>query len=245
MRPSCLIGVCGRADVESDSPDIVLSVASAGTYRRCVDGRLCRQGVGAARPSAIRLIASRNRQDFPEAIAAVTAAEQRSIEARIRMDQARTAIDKARSAESQAAAQIREAARQEDGHKVEIERLELRRTGLAERAEQARTDLDEARAALSDAEALRIALPDETGTMRSADFVPRLLAQHSLAEIRSNGQPALASIPLSAFPTGRRSADCRHFCQATRPTRFGLRGAAKPKPIAGGSPRPRPCSTII
>ncbi|HYD36360.1 MAG TPA: AAA family ATPase, partial [Allosphingosinicella sp.] len=126
------------------------------------DGRLRRwdgfvaSGLGAA--AAERLIRVNRLAEIeralPAAAAAVDGARDRIAAALAEMEEARAAADAARRGEAEASAEIREAGRAEDNARVEIERLELRRTGLAERLEQAEQDLAEAKA--GDDEARRV-----------------------------------------------------------------------------------------
>ncbi|MGQ0588630.1 MAG: AAA family ATPase, partial [Sphingosinicella sp.] len=107
-----------------------------------LDGKLRRwdgyvaSGLGAA--AAERLIRVNRLAEIetalPDAAEAMETAEARSTDARAAMDKARVAADAGRRAEAEATAALREAGRAEDSASVEIERLELRRTGLAERA---------------------------------------------------------------------------------------------------------------
>jgi chromosome segregation protein len=112
------------------------------------------------------------------------------------MQEARTAADTARRAEAEATAAIREAARAEDSARVEIERLDMRKTGLAERIAQAEEDLKEARAAFEAAEAVVAALPDapateaRVATLRGAAET----AQRALAEIRAEAATHARSV---------------------------------------------------
>ncbi|HEX8224572.1 MAG TPA: chromosome segregation protein SMC [Allosphingosinicella sp.] len=159
------------------------------------DGRLRRwdgfvaTGLGAA--AAERLIRV-NRlaeidQALPVAAAAVDSARQRIAAALAEMDSARAAADAARRGEAEASAAIREAARAEDNARVEIERLDLRRTGLAERIEQAAQDLADARRGDEDARRIVGALPDAAGTEgRVAELrLAAEAAQRALAEVRA------------------------------------------------------------
>jgi chromosome segregation protein len=146
-------------------------------------------GLGAA--AAERLIRvnrlAQIEQALPAAAAAVDAAQQRIAAALAEMHSARAAADAARRGEAEASAEIREAARAEDSARVEIERLDLRRTGLAERIEQAAQDLAEAR--LGDGEARRMvqALPDAAATEARVAELRRVAeaAQQALAEVRA------------------------------------------------------------
>ncbi|HEY0313404.1 MAG TPA: AAA family ATPase [Allosphingosinicella sp.] len=160
-----------------------------------LDGRLRRwdgfvaTGVGAA--AAERLIRVNRLADIeaalPPARAAVEAAGERTAAALAAMQTARDAADAARRAEAEAGAAIREAARAEDVARSEIERLDIRKSGLAERIDQAGQDLAEARKAVEDAQAVVASLPDAAAT---EDRVAALrgvaeAAQHALAEVRA------------------------------------------------------------
>ncbi len=159
------------------------------------DGRLRRwdgyvaTGLGAA--AAERLIRVNRLAEIetalPAAAAAVAAAERGTAEALARLEAARDAADAGRRAEAEAAAAIREAGRAEDGAAVEIERLELRRSGLAERAALAEADLGDARAALAEAEGVAATLPDAAATeAKVAALRARAeAAQAALAEVRA------------------------------------------------------------
>jgi len=159
------------------------------------DGRLRRwdgfvaTGLGAA--AAERLIRVNRLAEIekalPVAAKSVEEAQGRTDAALAAMREAREAADAARAAETEAAASLREASRAEDLARVEIERLELRRTGLAERMEQARQDLAEAREGFARAEELVAALPDAAVTESLvADLRGRAeAAQHALAEVRA------------------------------------------------------------
>lgn len=177
---------------ESDDGTVRLAV---GQRLVTLDGRLRRwdgyvaTGLGAA--AAERLIRVNRlaeiEQVLPKAGAAVEQAEAHSQAARAAMDSAREAAEAGRRAEAEATTAIREAARAEDSAKVEMERLELRRTGLAERAEQAEADLADARSGLEEAEAVWAGLPDaattETNVAELREAAER--AQQALAEVRA------------------------------------------------------------
>ncbi|QAY76234.1 chromosome segregation SMC family protein [Sphingosinicella sp. BN140058] len=159
------------------------------------DGRLRRwdgyvaTGVGAA--AAERLIRVNRLAELqaalPPALAAVEDAKARIAAALDEMARARDAADAARRAEAQAAAAIREAVRAEDSARVEIERLEMRRTGLAERIEQAAADLGDARTAFAEAGKVVDGLPDAATTERMVAGlrIAAETAQHALAEVRA------------------------------------------------------------
>ncbi|MEA3060816.1 MAG: chromosome segregation protein [Sphingomonadales bacterium] len=176
------------------------------------DGRLRRwdgfvaSGLGAA--AAERLIRVNRlaeiEQALPVAADAVDAAEARTAQALTAMQAAREAADAARRSEAEASAAIREAARAEDMARTEIERLDIRRTGLAERVGQARADADEARKALDAAEAVAAALPDAAATeARVAGLRAEAeTAQQALAEVRAE-----AATHVRAVSADRQRAD--------------------------------------
>ncbi|MEA3035444.1 MAG: chromosome segregation protein [Sphingomonadales bacterium] len=159
------------------------------------DGRLRRwdgfvaSGLGAA--AAERLIRVNRlaeiEQALPIAADAVDAAQARTAEALAAMQAAREAADAARRSEAEASAGIREAARAEDAARTEIERLDIRRTGLAERVAQAKADAEESRSALAAAKRAAAALPDAAaaeslvGGLRGKAEA----AQQALAEVRA------------------------------------------------------------
>jgi len=159
------------------------------------DGRLRRwdgfvaTGLGAA--AAERLIRVNRlaeiEQALPAAAAAVDSAQRRISAALADMEAARDAADSARRSEAQASAEIRDAGRAEDSARVEIERLDLRRTGLAERLEQAAQDLGEARRGEGEARRVVADLPDAaaTETRVAALRGAAEAAQHALAEVRA------------------------------------------------------------
>jgi chromosome segregation protein len=177
---------------ESDDGSVKLAV---GQRLVTTDGRLRRwdgyvaTGLGAA--AAERLIRVNRLAEIeaalPQASAAVEAAEQKSAEARAAMDEARGAAEAGRRAEAEAGAAIREAAREEDTATVEMERLELRRTGLAERAQQAEADLADARSGVAEAESVWADLPDAAATEAQVAELRGAAerAQQALAEVRA------------------------------------------------------------
>jgi chromosome segregation protein len=159
------------------------------------DGRLRRwdgfvaTGLGAA--AAERLIRVNRLTEIeaalPAAAATVEEAQGRTAAALAAMQQARAAADAARAAETEAGAALRDATRAEDSARIEIERLELRRTGLAERIEQARRDFADAEGGFRDAGKMVAALPDAAVTESLvADLRHRAEAsQQALAEVRA------------------------------------------------------------
>jgi chromosome segregation protein len=160
-----------------------------------LDGRLRRwdgfvaTGLGAA--AAERLIRINRLAEIeaalPPAGKAVEQAMARTEAALAAMQQARDGADAARRAEAEAGAAIRDAARGEDVARAEIERLDMRRSGLAERIEQARQDLAEARQALELAQAAVGALPDRAATEAQVAALRATAerAQRALAEVRA------------------------------------------------------------
>ncbi|HYC82163.1 MAG TPA: AAA family ATPase, partial [Solirubrobacterales bacterium] len=178
-----------------------------------LDGRLRRwdgylaSGLGAA--AAERLIRVNRlaeiEQALPAAAAAVESAESRGGEARAAMDEARSAADEGRRAQAEAAAAIREAGREEDMATVELERLELRRTGLAERAAQAEADLADARRALAEAQSVAEALPDAAATEA---------AMAGLRETAAQAQAALAEVRAEAATFARAVSADRQRAEA-------------------------------
>jgi len=178
--------------VESDDGSIALAVGQRLVTK---DGRLRRwdgfaaSGLGAA--AAERLIRVNRlaeiEQALPRASAAVEEAQRRIETARAGVDAARSEADSARRSEGEASAAIRDAARAEDAASVAIERLELKRTGLAERAALAEADRADAARAADEAAALVAALPDASATeARVAELRGRAeSAQAALAEVRA------------------------------------------------------------
>jgi chromosome segregation protein len=159
------------------------------------DGRLRRwdgfvaSGLGAA--AAERLIRVNRlaeiEQALPAAAAAADSAGAEIAAALAAIEGARLAADAARRAEAQESAAIREAGRAEDSARVEIERLDLRRTGLAERLDQAALDLADARRGEEEARAVVAALPDAAATEAQVADLRRAAetAQQALAQIRA------------------------------------------------------------
>ncbi|HZF94969.1 MAG TPA: chromosome segregation protein SMC [Allosphingosinicella sp.] len=178
--------------VDADDGSIALAVGQRLVTR---DGRLRRwdgyvaTGLGAA--AAERLIRVNRLSEIeaaiPEANEAVAGAQARIEAARREIDGARADADAARRSEAQASGAIRDAGRAEDQANVAIERLELRRTGLAERAELAEADRADAARAAEEAAATVAALPDSRATeARVADLRTKAeVAQQALAEVRA------------------------------------------------------------
>jgi chromosome segregation protein len=178
--------------VDQHEGNIVLAVGQRLVTR---DGRLRRwdgfaaTGLGAA--AAERLIRVNRLEEIertlPKAEAAVSAAQARIDETVENMKAARDAADAGRTAEAEANVAIREAGREEDAANVAIERLDLRKTGIAERMAQAEADLADARQATTEAEAVAAALPDAqaTETRVAALRDHAQTAQHALAEVRA------------------------------------------------------------
>ena len=198
------------AVVDADDGGLELKVGQRlvtrdGQLRRW-DGFIAR-GVGAS--AADRLIRINRLADIeralPEAGEDVAAAEAR-IEAALQdVQTAQLAADAARRAEAEAAAAIREATREEDAAAVEIERLELRRTGLAERLVQAEADVAEARHAVEMAETQMAQLPDAGST------------QAAVAELRTRAeveQKVLADVRAEAATHARAIGADKHRIEA-------------------------------
>jgi len=146
-------------------------------------------GLGAA--AAERLIRVNRLAEIDKALApaaaAVESARMRIESALAAMAAARGSADAARRVEGEAAAAIREAGRAEDMARTEMERLEMRRTGLAERVAQARQDALEAADGLEEARRVAAALPDAAETeSRVAKLRGEAeAAQRALAEVRA------------------------------------------------------------
>jgi chromosome segregation protein len=177
--------------VEDDDGSIPLAV---GQRLVTIGGRLRRwdgfvaTGLGSA--AAERLIRINRlaeiEQALPEAAAELAIAQARVDAAVAGMGCAARAGDAARKLEVEAAAAIRQAGREEDAAAVAVERLELRRAGIAERMAHADTDLADAQAALASAEQLVAVLPKSAVTDAIvADLRHKAeAAQRSLAEVR-------------------------------------------------------------
>jgi len=180
-------------------------VTLGGALRRW-DGYVAR-GLGAA--AAERLIRVNRLAEIeralPGAAQAVERAETASVAARAAMEQARASADAGRRAEAEAAAQIREAGRAEDNARNEIERLELRRTGLAERAEAAEADLRDATRARDEADAQWATLPDAVAT-------EALVAE--LRAVTETAAAALAEVRAEAATHARGVATDRQRAEA-------------------------------
>ncbi|HEY5713393.1 MAG TPA: chromosome segregation protein, partial [Allosphingosinicella sp.] len=167
---------------------------------------------------------------MPTANGAVEAAEHRTADALARMRAARDAADAARRAEAEAGVAVREAGRAEDSAAVEMERLELRRTGLGERAAQAGADLADAQAALTEAERVALALPDAAATeARVAELRGQAeRAQAALAEVRAEAATyaqAVSADKQRAEAARKEAADWRNRAAeaGTRHGEFGRR----------------------
>jgi chromosome segregation protein len=146
-------------------------------------------GLGAA--AAERLIRLNRlaeiEQALPPAAAAVATAQQATAAALAEMQAARASGDEARRSEAAASAAIREAGREEDAANVAIERLDVRRTGLAERLAQAEADAADARNGFSEAAEAVAALPDAAATEAGVAALRSEAesAQRALADIRA------------------------------------------------------------
>jgi chromosome segregation protein len=205
--------------VDEDDGGIALAVGQRLVTR---DGRLRRwdgyvaSGLGAA--AAERLIRVNRLAEIetalPEAASAVKVAAARTETALQEIQAARQAADEARREETIAAALIREAGREEDAANVAIERLDLRRTGLAERGAQADADVEDAQQALADADSVVRSLPDaaardaEVAELRQRSET----AQHALAEVRAEAATharAVSADKQRAEAAKKESADWR------------------------------------
>jgi chromosome segregation protein len=205
--------------VETDDAGIVLAVGQRlvtpdGHMRRW-DGFVA-TGLGAA--AAERLIRvnrlSEIEQALPKAAEAVAAQAARLAEAAGALKDAGEAAAAGRGAEAKAAAAIREAMREEDAAAVALERLELRRTGLAERKAQAEADRDDALRALAEARGVVEALPDAASTDAAVAALRDAAeaAQRALAEIRAEAATharAVAADRQRAQAARKESADWR------------------------------------
>jgi chromosome segregation protein len=192
QAPAALARRLAQVAVAETDEGIALAVGQRLVTR---DGKLRRwdgfvaTGLGAA--AAERLIRvnrlSAIEQALPKAAAAVAAAREAIAAALARMAAAREAADAARKAESEAAGAIREAARAEDVARGEIERLEMRRTGLGERVEQAVQDVAEAQKGFGEARQVVSSLPDAAATEAAVAALRREAeaAQQALAEVRA------------------------------------------------------------
>ena len=238
--------------VERDDGGIALAVGQRLVTR---DGRLRRwdgfaaSGLGAA--AAERLIRVNRlaeiEQALPKASAVVGDARQRIEAARAEIERARTEADAARRAEAEASAAIREAARAEDSANVAIERLELKRTGVAERAALAEADRSDAARAAEEAESVAAALPDAAATeTRVAELRARAeVAQNALAELRAEAATharAVSADRQRAEAAKKESADwqIRAAEAEKRHTEFGARIAeaeAEAERLAGAPER--------
>jgi chromosome segregation protein len=190
--PAALARRLAQIGVVDADPGLSLAVGQRLVTR---DGRLRRwdgfvaTGLGAA--AAERLIRVNRLAEIetalPAAAGAVDEAARRTAAALAEMQAARESADAARRAEAEASAAIREAGRAEDIARNEIERLDLRRTGLSERIAQAAQDAADARTAFTDAQASVEALPDAVATeARVADLRRKAeAAQQALAELRA------------------------------------------------------------
>ncbi len=178
--------------VEADDGSIELAVGQrlvtlAGHVRRW-DGFVA-TGLGSA--AAERLIRLNRlaeiEQALPESAARVATARAAGEAAVASMRAAAEAGEAARKAEAEAGLAIRQSEREEDAAAVAIERLELRRTGVAERMAQADADLADARITLASAGRVVTQLADARATDA---LVARLrrgaeAAQRALAEVRA------------------------------------------------------------
>lgn len=178
--------------VDADDGSIALAVGQRLVTR---DGALRRwdgfvaHDLGAA--AAERLIRVNRLADIerglPEATDVLAAAERRIEEARSQLRTAQQDAEQGRAAEAQAEAAIRDATREEDAAALALERLELRRSGLAERRAQADGDCGEARLAFEEAEKALAALPDADATEARVGELRAIAeaAQKALADVRA------------------------------------------------------------
>ncbi|MBA3676684.1 MAG: chromosome segregation protein SMC [Sphingosinicella sp.] len=180
------------AVVDEDDGRIELAVGQRlvtrdGLLRRW-DGFIA-SGLGAA--AAERLIRVNRlaeiEQALPKSEAAATEAQGRIDAALQSLQAAREAADAGRAAEAAAAYAIREAGQEEDAANVAIERLDLRRTGLAERVMQAQADLEDASRAAAEAHSVASALPDAAVTEARVAALREVaaIAGQKLAELRA------------------------------------------------------------
>ena len=205
--------------VDRDDGALVLAVGQRLVTR---DGRLRRwdgyvaSGLGAA--AAERLIRVNRLAEIdlalPRAREIVADAQARIESARAGIDGARGEADTARRSEAEAGAAIREASRAEDMANVAIERLELKRTGLADRSAQAEADLADAQRAAEEAAAVAAALPDASATdSRVTELRARAeVAQQALAEVRAEAATharAVSADKQRAEAAKKESADWR------------------------------------
>ncbi len=179
----------GVADSDNGAPLAVGQrlVTRDGNLRRW-DGYVATGGGAAAAERLIRV----NRlaeieKALPTATAAVEEAQSQIEIAAATVQDAREAGDAARRAETEASAAIRDAARAEDSANAELERLDIRRSGLDERAEHAAREREEAAARHDEALAALAALPDPAATRAAlADASAQVEErQRALAEIRA------------------------------------------------------------
>jgi chromosome segregation protein len=178
--------------VDRDDGSILLAPGQRLVTR---DGKLRRwdgfvaTGLGAA--AAERLIRANRLSELetllPPAKAALADADARIAAAAAALQSARDAAEAARRAQNMAEAAIRDAVRVEDQVEAELERLQIRRAGLDERADQAARDVEEARARHAEAAATLTALPDPAATrQRVAEAAAASeKQQRALAEVRA------------------------------------------------------------
>jgi chromosome segregation protein len=217
--PAALLRRLRQITVAKTDDGVALAV---GQRLVTMDGRLRRwdgyvaTGLGAA--AAERLIRVNRLAEIemalPGASAALETAERRTAAALARMTEARAAADAGRRAEAEAGVAIREAGRAEDNASVEIERLELRRTGLAERAALADADLADATRAQAEAMRIASALPDAAATEAQVAELRSTAesAQTALAEVRAEAATyaqAISADKMRAEAARKEQADWR------------------------------------
>jgi chromosome segregation protein len=190
--PAVLHRRLAQVGVVEEDKGVVLAVGQRIVTR---DGKLRRwdgyiaTGLGAA--AAERLIRVNRLAELqaalPASLAKVEEARARTDAALKQMGEARDAADAARRSDAEATTAIREAGRAEDSARVEIERLDMRRTGLAERIAQAEQDLADARSGFEQAGAVVAALPDAKATEGRVAELRSVAetAQGALAEVRA------------------------------------------------------------
>jgi chromosome segregation protein len=221
--------------INTDDGSIALAVGQRIVTR---DGRLRRwdgyvaSGIGAAAADRLRRI---NRLSVIERELNSAAAAAKDTGTRIEAAQAAlrgacAAADQARHDETQAAAMIRTATRQEDEAGLALERLELKRTGLAERLAVAEADGADAAAQVDEARVAVAALPDSRATAEQVEGLQAAAerAGRVLAEIRAEAGTLARAVGADrqrADAAARESADwtVRAAEAAKRHAEFGSR----------------------
>jgi chromosome segregation protein len=177
---------------DSDDGSIALAIGQRLVTR---DGRLRRwdgfvaTGLGAA--AAERLIRANRLAELETALepakTTLDTAESAIAAATAALHTARAAADTARRDGATAEVAIRDAKRIEDQVDAELERIQIRRFGLVERADHAARDVDEAQARHAEASAALAALPDPAAArQRAAEAAATCeTRQRALAEVRA------------------------------------------------------------